>query len=92
MSEYIEIESELSDDGEEIFIYTNLRLGDRGSEAYDTLSAMEEGSPLAQTLAPIEGIVQLRIEDMELIIGRDPDVEWTIIVEEVSAALKDFFL
>lgn len=92
MSEYIEIESELSDDGQRIFIYTNLRLAEGEPEEYDSPEALEEGSALAQALAPIEGIANLRIEESDMAIGREPDVEWTIVVEDVSAALKDFFL
>lgn len=92
MSEYIEIESELSDDGRRIYIYTNLRLAVGEPEEYDRPEALEEGSPLAQALAPIEGIARLRIEDSDMVIGREEDVEWTVVVEDVSAALKDFFL
>lgn len=92
MSEYIEIESETSDDGEKIFVYTNLSLADGGFEEYNSREALEEGSPVAQTLAMIDGIAHLRIEDSDLIITRETDVEWYLIVEDVSAALKDFFL
>lgn len=92
MSEYIEIESETSDDGEKIFVYTNLNLADGGFEEYNSREALEEGSPVAQTLAMIDGISHLRIEDSDLIITRETDVEWYLIVEDVSAALKDFFL
>ncbi len=53
---------------------------------------MEEGSPVAQTLAMIDGINTLRIEGSNLVITRDPDSEWSLIVEDVSTALKDFFL
>ncbi len=92
MSEYIEIESELSDDGRRIFVYTNLRLAEGDIEDYSSREALEEGSPVAQALALIQGIVQLRIENSDLIITQEPDSEWYVIVEEVSAVLKDFFL
>ncbi len=92
MSEYIEIESEASEDGTRIFVYTNLRLAEGDFEEYDSREAMEEGSPVAQNLAMIDGISQLRIEESDLIITREADAEWYLIVEDVSAALKDFFL
>ena len=92
MSEYIEIETEVSDDGKRIFVYTNLRLAEGEVEDYSSRESLEEGSPVAQALAMIDGIAQLRIEDSDLTITGEPDVEWTIIVEDLSAALKDFFL
>lgn len=92
MSEYIEIETETSEDGKRIFVYTNLRLAEEDFEEYGSREAMEEGSPVAQTLAMIDGIAHLRIEESDLIITREADAEWYLIVEDVSAALKDFFL
>ena len=92
MSEYIEIETELSDDGDEMFFYTNLTLAEGKAEQYDSLAAMEEGSPVAQALAIVEGIARLEIEGREMVITREPDAPWHVIVADVSAALKDFFL
>ena len=92
MSEYIEIETELSDDGTEMYFYTNLQLSDQGVEEYQSMAEMEEGSPVAQALAVIEGINYLRLEDDEMAIKRDPTAPWHSIVADVSAALKDFFL
>ncbi len=92
MSEYIEIETETSDDGRRLIVYTNLRLAEGDIEDYNTREKLEEGSPVAQALAMIDGIAHLRIEDSDLIITREPDVEWYTIVEDISAALKDFFL
>jgi hypothetical protein len=92
MSEYIEIETELSDDGDEMFFYTNLTLADGEAETYDSPEAMEEGSPVAQALALLDGIAQLEINGRDLTIIRDPDTPWHVIVADVSAALKDFFL
>lgn len=92
MSEYMEIESELSDDGQEIYVYTNLKLTDSDKEVYTSLEAMEEGSPVAQALAVIEGIAQLTIEGPDMVITPLPDAAWHIIAEDMSAALKDFFL
>jgi hypothetical protein len=92
MSEYIEIETETSTDGQKIVFYTNLRLAEGAVEQYDSRDSMESGSPVAQALAMIDGIAFLRIESSDLVITREPDVEWHFIVEEVTATLKDFFL
>lgn len=92
MSEYIEIETEMSDDGRLMLIHTNLNLAPEGVESYASADDMAEGSPLAQTLATIEGIIHLHIENHTLTLAREPDTPWHSIVAEVSAALKDFFL
>lgn len=92
MSEYIEIETEASDDGKRIIVYTNLRLAEGDVEYYNSRESLEEGSPVAHALAMIDGIARLRINDSDLFITREPDVEWHIIVEDISTALKDFFL
>lgn len=92
MSEYIEIETEMSDDTQRMHFYTNLRLTDEGEEQYGTAAEMEVGSPVAQALAVIPGIAALHIVEEELTITREPDAAWHGIVADVSAALKDFFL
>ncbi|MDX1688722.1 MAG: hypothetical protein R3248_12120 [Candidatus Promineifilaceae bacterium] len=92
MSEYIEIEAEMSDDPAVIIFYTNLTLAEEGVEEYDSVEAMEEGSPVAQALAYVEGICHLRLDDREMTVTRDLEAPQHIIVAEVSAALKDFFL
>ncbi len=92
MSEYIEIETEVSENGRFITLYTNLRLTSETNEQYTTPDEMSEGSPLAQTLAVIEGITHLDIAEHTLTVGCDPDTPWHSVVAEISAALKDFFL
>jgi hypothetical protein len=92
MSEYIEIESELNEFEDELQIITNLQLAADGPEQYHGRSAMEEGSPVAQALAVIEGVAVLEIDGRDLLIQRDPDHSWHTIIADVSAALKDFFL
>jgi len=92
MSEYIEIETEPSEDGKNILFYTNLRLAEGAVEQYDSRDSLESGSPVEQALAMIDGIAFLRIEGSDMFITREPDVEWYAIVEEVTVALKDFFL
>lgn len=92
MSEYIEIETEMGDDPAELVIHTNLRLADQGLEQYQSPAEMEVGSPLAQALAPIAGLLALRIEEQDMVVRRDILVDWHLIVAEINAALKDFFL
>jgi len=92
MSEYIEIETEASEDGKNIVFYTNLRLAEGAVEQYDSHDSMERGSPVAQALAMIDGIAFLRIAGSDMIITMEPGVEWHFVVEEVTASLRDFFL
>ena len=91
MSEYIEIETEMGDNGR-IYMSTNLPLSEGEPETYDSLEAMEEGSAVAQALSVIEGIQLLHINHNDLIIVADPEVGVHVIVAEVTAVLKDFFL
>ena len=92
MSEYIDIETEASDDDSQMFFFTNLRLAEADTEFYQSKKEMEEGSAVAQALAVVVGIDELLIDGRDLTITRDPDVDWHVIVADVSAALKDFFL
>ena len=92
MSEYIEIDAELADGGV-ILIHTNLRLTAEGAhEQYASAADMEEGSPVANALAPIDGIATLEMSGGEIAITGTPDADWHAIIADVSAALKDFFL
>lgn len=92
MSEYIEIETELSDDGRTLTVYTNLRLNEGEAEQYHSSAELEEGSPVAQALAIIEGIYFVQIKGSDLTVQCNPDTPWHVIISEISAALKDFFL
>lgn len=92
MSEYIEIETELPEEPSLIYFHTNLSLAEEGVEEYASVEAMEEGSPVAQALAYVDGIRRLRLDGREMTVTRDLDTPRHIIVAEVSAALKDFFL
>jgi len=92
MSEYIEIETEMLSDPAMMVFHTNLRLIDRETEEYESPALMEEGSALAQALAQVEGLVRLRIEEHELTLTRDLAVPGHVIIAEVNAAMKDFFL
>jgi hypothetical protein len=92
MSEYIEIEPIMTDDPAVILLHTNLRLTDNSVEEYASPEAMSEGSAVAQALAPIEGIVQLFLDEQDLTIRRALGVPQHLIISEVSAALREFFL
>lgn len=92
MSEYIEIETEISDDGSTLTVYTNLRLNDGEAEQYHSSAELEEGTPVAQALAVIEGISYLQIKGSDLSVRCDSDAAWHVIISDISAALKDFFL
>lgn len=92
MSEYIDIETELSDDEATLSVYTNLRLNEGEAEQYHSTEELEEGTAVAQALAVIEGISFLQIEGSVLTVQREPDAPWYVIISDISAALKDFFL
>jgi hypothetical protein len=92
MSEYIESEYEISENGREAYVSTNLMLAQGPAEAYGSAEAMSEGTPLAQALAQVEGISGLRIERQDLIIYADGSVPWHTVLSDVSRVLKDFYL
>jgi len=92
MSEYIEIETEMSDDGMQMQFMTNLKLAEGEQEVYDSAVEMEEGSAVAQALAVVEGIARLQMNGRDMTITRHPETDWHIIVADVSVVLKDFFL
>lgn len=92
MSEYIELETEMTDDPALMIVRTNLPLAEGQTEIYPSREVMEEGSALAQALAAVDGIMILEISASVLTITRDPDVPWHAIIADVHAALKEFFL
>lgn len=92
MSEYIEIESELSDDGRSVTFYTNLPLTQGEVEQYNTLDEMVEGSPLAQALSVVDGLCTLRLEGDEMELTPDEELGVQTIINDITAVLKDFFL
>ena len=92
MSEYIEIQTEILDTSDTIRFHTHLSLTMAGREMYASVEAMEEGSPVAQLLSGIEGIVTCSLEEGDIVIQRDPETEWHNLVADVAAAIKEFFL
>ena len=71
---------------------TNLQLAEEGLEDYHSKQEMEEGSALAQVIAPIEGVIGLQIDGMNLNIWRDVYVPWHLIVFETTVALKELII
>ena len=92
MSEYIEIDAELDDDGAIVFA-TNLSLTAEGrAEQYASAAALEEGSPVAQALSLVPGIASLTMRGGQIILTPAPDADFHSLVADVTAALKEFFL
>lgn len=91
MSEYIELEREETDDPHILILESNVLLTDEVEE-YDSAESMEEGSPFVQAIAYVPGIIHLHIDQHTMTITRDPDIDWYTIVEDIRAALVDFFL
>lgn len=93
MSEYITIQPEYDEgDPDRAWLITNLPLAPDGSESYANRTEGDEGSPLAQALFTIDGLLALAIDGSVLTVQRDPEMEWHILIEEITDALKDFFL
>jgi len=92
MSEYISIDIEYSDDPDVVRLVTNLRLAQSGAESYPDHDAGDIGSPLAQTLFSIDGLAALEIDEHSLAVRRSPDTEWFALIDEITEALKDFYL
>ena len=92
MSEYIEFETEETDNPNILIVETNIPLATEGVEEYDSAEAMLEGSPVAQAIGIIPGIEHILIDEHTLTITRDPFFEWYTITEDIRASLVDFFL
>ena len=92
MPEYIRIDPEYTDEPDVIHLITNLTLTEGETEHYADADAGEEGSPLAQTLFLIDGIHALTVTPDTLIVTRQPEVEWYVLIDEISTAIKDYYL
>ena len=92
MSEYITIDMEPTDDPGVVIFHTNLNLAPDGVEDYPDRTRGEAGSPLAQAIFVIEGILALTLSGSDLIITWDGELELFHLADELDAALKDFFL
>lgn len=93
MSEYFTIQTEATDDPDVLEIITSETLTEKDEEFYPDAQSGEVGSPIAQMLfVAVDGIRALRIIEDTLIVTRDPDLPWEILVDEIRDALRDFFL
>ena len=93
MSEYVTFEIEPSDNPDKVELITNQTLTVDGDEHYHNFDEGDQGSPIAQMLFNgVEGIEGLTITENSLIITRNPETPWEIIIDEVRDALRDFFL
>jgi hypothetical protein len=92
MSEYVDIQADSGDEPDTIIFTTNVLLAEGEPERYDSVSALEEGSPLAQALAVVPGLHQVRLDAREMVVAHDPDVPQHVIVADISAVIRDFFL
>lgn len=92
MSEYITIDVEPTENPQVVIIHTNQNLAPAGDEHYPDPASGETGSPLAQALFAVDGIIALTITGNDLIVSHHPDVELFALIDEIDTALKDFFL
>jgi hypothetical protein len=93
MSEYFTVEVETTADPDRVEVIVNEILTDADEEVYEGAETGEEGSPIAQVLFhAVDGIRALVIRPDTLVITREPDVPWEMLIDDVRSALRDFFL
>ncbi len=93
MTEYIDIRVVPTADPDVMRLVTNLDLTPEGSpEVYDSSDQGDQGSPLAQALFGVPGLAALTLDGHMLWITRASGVEWHSLIEDVSDALRDFYL
>lgn len=93
MSEYVEIFPESTADPDVMRLVSNLNLTPDGeAEIYASPEEGDEGSTLAQTLFGIPGLAALTLDGSELLVTRQPGVEWHDLIEDITDALRDFYL
>ena len=93
MSEYVSFEFEMSADPLVAEVFINQPLTAGATERYADYAAGDEGSPLAQLLFnAVAGIAALTITPDTLRIEREPTAEWEALLDDLRAALRDFFL
>lgn len=93
MSEYFTIEAEPTDNPDVMELITSETLTQAEEEVYNSPEEGEVGSTIAQMVFhAVDGIRALRIIDDTLIVTRDPEVPWEVMIDEIRDALRDFFL
>ena len=94
MSEYVIIETEATDNPDVRVLHINQPLTLEDEEVYDSVQAAEEdGSPLVQAVVfAVDGIAALTVRPDYMVITRQPDAIWEVLVDDMRDALRDFFL
>jgi hypothetical protein len=93
MTEYVTIEIDSTGDPDAIRFITNLDLTPDGEpEDYASTDEGRDGSPLAQALFEVPGLAGLRLDGPDLVARRAPGVPWPPLIDDLSDALRDFFL
>lgn len=92
MSEYITLDFEPSDRPNVVLVKTNQQLAPDGTEVYPDIDSGDEGSPLAQMLFSIDGVLALTLDTSAMTITYAPDCQLFTLIDEVRAVLTDFFL
>ena len=92
MSEYITIDFEPADQPNVVQVQTNQTLAPDGREVYTDIDSGDEGSPLAQMLFAIDGVLALTLDGSRMTITYAPDCQLFALIDEVRTVLTDFFL
>lgn len=92
MPEYVTFDIENTDDPDVRLLFINQRLTD-AAEVYATAEEGATGSPIAQLIClDVGGVAALTIQPDHLIVTREPDVDWTVLIDEIRDAIRDFYL
>lgn len=92
MPEYVTFDIENTDDPDVRLLFINQRLTD-AAEVYATAEEGAVGSPIAQLIClDVGGVAALTIQPDHLIVTREPDVDWTVLIDEIRDAIRDFYL
>jgi hypothetical protein len=95
MSEYVTVEPYTTDDPDVMELVTNQSLAEEGDEVYNTPEEMELGTVLSQALffaVAGMGMLKLTITADTLIVTRNPDTPWEVLIDELRDALRDYYL
>jgi len=92
MPEYVTFEIETTDDPDVRLLFINQRLTD-AAEVYATAQEGAVGSPIAQLIClDVGGVAALTIQPDHLVVTREPDVDWIVLIDEIRDAIRDFYL
>lgn len=92
MPEYVTFEIETTDDPDVRLLYINQRLTEE-TEVYASVEEAAVGSPITQLLClDVGGVAALTIHPDHLIVTREADVDWTVLIDEIRDAIRDFYL